>query len=35
MKKMKPFWILGLAGILFTLAAPVAYFWPRENKPAR
>ncbi len=33
MKKMKSFWILGLAGILFVITAPVAYFWPRENKP--
>ena len=33
MKKMKPFWILGLVGILFVITAPVAYFWPRENKP--
>ena len=33
MKKMKPFWILGLVGILFVITAPVAYFWPRENRP--
>src|SRR3990172_995702 len=33
MKKIKPFWILGLAGILFVITTPVAYFWPRENKP--
>ena len=33
MKKMKSFWILGLVGILFVITAPVAYFWPRENKP--
>ena len=33
MKKMKSFWILGLVGILFVITAPIAYFWPRDNKP--
>jgi octaheme c-type cytochrome (tetrathionate reductase family) len=32
MKKIKPFWILGLVGILFVISAPVAYFWPEETK---
>lgn len=30
MNKPKPSWILGLCGILFVLAAPVSFFWPRE-----
>jgi octaheme c-type cytochrome (tetrathionate reductase family) len=34
MKKIKPFWILGLVGILIVITAPVAIFWPRENKQA-
>jgi octaheme c-type cytochrome (tetrathionate reductase family) len=25
--------MLGLAGVLFVIATPVAYFWPRESKP--
>jgi len=33
MKKMKPFWILGLVGILFVITVPVAYFWPKVDKP--
>ena len=28
-----PFGYWGLVGILIVIAAPVAYFWPRENKP--
>lgn len=30
MNKPKPSWILGLCGILFVIAAPVSFFWPRE-----
>ena len=33
MKNQKPFWIMGLVGILIVITTPVAYFWPRDNKP--
>ena len=33
MKKRKPFWLLGLVGILVVITTPVAYFWPRNDKP--
>lgn len=32
MKNRKPFWLMGLAGILIVITAPVTYFWPRDNK---
>jgi octaheme c-type cytochrome (tetrathionate reductase family) len=33
MKNRKPFWILGLVGIVIVITVPVAYFWPQNNKP--
>ena len=31
MKNNKPFWVLGLAGIVLVITLPVAYFWPRDK----
>jgi len=33
MKNRKPFWILGLVGILLVITVPLSYLWPRDNKP--
>lgn len=33
MKKRKPFWLLGLVGIVIVITVPVAYFWPRNTNP--
>lgn len=33
MKNRKPFWILGLVGIVIVITVPIAYFWPKNNKP--
>ncbi len=32
MNKPKPFWTLGLLGIILVIAAPTAYFWPKITK---
>lgn len=32
MNNRQPLWIIGLAGILLVIAAPVAFFWPRDAR---